>query len=95
MLLFVSLTAITTILTARKVKISPKEIEINSLFWHEKLGETDLVTFRSSETSNIAWLKTKRFIYLLSKKEFKSWIELEEVLKNRLSNPNPSAPSSH
>jgi len=93
MLLFVSVIAITTILTVRKVKISAKEIEISNLLWHEKLGEADLLTFRSPETSNYAWLRTKRIIYLFAKKEFKSWIALEMDLKSRLFNQTPPPPS--
>lgn len=86
MLVFVSIIAITTILTACKIKISHEGVEISNLFWHEKLASTDLQTFRSPANSKYAWLKTKHILYLLAKNEFRDWTELEKKLQDHLSN---------
>jgi hypothetical protein len=88
MLFFVGTIAITTILTACKIKIGPEGVEISNLFWHEKLSNSDLKTFRSPANLKFAWLKTRRVLYLLAKNEFKEWAELEQALLRIIPNQN-------
>ncbi len=83
MMIFVSVIIITTVLTVRRVKTSKKGIEINTLFWQQKLAWADLQTFKSPIGLKFAWLKTKRVVYILAKNELINWLELERILNER------------
>ena len=86
MLLFVIIIVTTTILTARKIKISEAGVEISNLFWCEKSAWKDLQMCKPANHLRFSWLKTKRLLYILAKNEFKNWTELEKALQDHISN---------
>ena len=66
-----------------QIKINTDGIEIKSLFWVEKAPWASL-DFYPAKDFMYAWLKTKHCFYLLVKKEFAQYADLEALLKRYL-----------
>lgn len=80
LLSFVTIIFVSTVLTARKIKVDPNSMTICNLFWQEKLPWSQIKSFNSSPHLKYAWLKTKFCPYLLVKTEFKNYAQLEQLL---------------
>jgi hypothetical protein len=77
---FSLLMAIKAVLSVKQIKITAAGIEINNLFWHEKLNWSELKALQAPKNLRFAWFKTKRSIYLFIKKEFENYSELETLI---------------
>jgi hypothetical protein len=81
---FSLLMSVKAIVSVKRVKVNSDSIELNNLFWHEKVNWSELKALTVPKNLKFAWLKTKKSFYLFIKPELQNYAELETLIGQHL-----------
>ena len=71
------------VLEANKVEVTPERLILDNLIWRTKIKWEDITAFNAPRILKFAILRTKKFFYLINKRDIERYDDLAEIIEHK------------
>lgn len=74
------------VLEANKIQVTPERLILDNLIWRAKIKWEDIAAFNAPRILKFAILRTKKFFYLINKRDIERYDDLAEIIRHKAPN---------